>query len=105
MIPPILAAGTVSTNINWGQVIIMLSGVIVAIIAVGGFIDKRLKDRQTEMKSDIASAVNNLSTILTERLETKENVAALRIEVAKMSERMSMMAHPPVTSVPPPTSS
>lgn len=75
--------------INWGQIVIVLSSLVVALVALFGMIDKRMKDRQKEMERKIDTTVATLSTILTEKLETKENVAAIRVELARLNERVS----------------
>ena len=87
-----VAATAAVASINWSQMLIVLSGVIVAIVAIGGFIDKRMRDRQNDLKNDIREAVNGLSTVLMERLETKENVASIRVEMARMSERVAHLS-------------
>lgn len=92
------AAQTIVVNqsVNWGQIIVVLTGIICAVAALGALIDKRITTRQRQTEKQIETAVGGLATLLTEKLETKENVASLRIEVARLSERVSTLAHPPV---------
>lgn len=56
------------------------AAVILLSIIIGGF--QRWQSRA------ISSAINNLSTILMEKLETKENVAELRKEIAELRGRV-----------------
>lgn len=75
-------------GIAWGQLILVTATIVTALVAIGGFIDMRIKRRQDETKGEIKEAVEHLSTVLLERLETKENVSHLRTEIAVLGERM-----------------
>lgn len=57
--------------------------VILVSIIVGGF--------QRWQARAISSAINNLSSILMEKLETKENVAELRREIAEVKGKVEGM--------------
>lgn len=93
-----LAAQTVvvQQSVNWGQILVVLTGIVCAVAALGALIDKRITTRQQQTERKIETAVSGLGSLLTEKLETKENVASLRIEVAKLSERVNTLVHPPV---------
>lgn len=95
MISHLLAASQAVSYlpINWSQILIVLSSVIVALVALFGMIDKRMKDRQRDMEHKIDSSVSTLSTILIEKLETKENVAAIRTELARVNEKLLALQH------------
>lgn len=75
-------------NPNWVQVLVVLAGLIAAIAALGAWLDQRTKARQAETKNEVREAVDQLSAVLLERLETKENVAELRVQMARMNEQL-----------------
>lgn len=81
-----LAEATVHTSgINIESVLTIIGALVVAIVAVGTWLDQRVKNRQDATKAEISEAVTHLSEVLLERLETKENVANLRTQVATLS--------------------
>jgi hypothetical protein len=66
--------------------------------------ERRNKNLRTEIVSDataaslilarteITAAVNNLGAILTERLETKERVSEMRVDVAQIKAKVEFLA-------------
>lgn len=84
-----MALATVQTSgINIQEVLTIIGALVVAVVAVGTWLDQRVKNRQDATKAEISEAVTHLSDVLLERLETKENVANLRTQVATLSVQM-----------------
>lgn len=89
-----LAETTVRTNgINLAAVLAIVLPMIATLVGIATYLDSRSKRRedrretftqkmQSEYKEDITNAVNNLRDVLLERLETKEAVNQVRIELA-----------------------
>jgi hypothetical protein len=71
------------TGVNWELVGTLLGGVAAFLAVLGGFIGYVVRG----VKFEIKDSVNQLSTILNERLETKQNVAALTVRVAVLESR------------------
>lgn len=72
------AVTTVHTSgINWQSLAAILAG----FAAIAGVLLAWTERRQSGLKNQIADSVNHLSDVLMARLETKEAVAALRVEV------------------------
>lgn len=88
---------TVNTTINWPGLAISLGTFIASMAAILAYIDRRSEKRQAavqqnqdQLRREVHDSIENLAKILTERLETKENVNNLKVEVAKMSEQMRL---------------
>jgi len=95
---------------SWVQVIVVLSGVIVAVVSLAAWLDSRQRIRQAQTKDEVQTAVKQVSELLTEKLETKDNVTKLRLELAGLTAKVDALtgivdrAYPPVklTNVPRP---
>lgn len=90
-----LAAQTVQTAINWPGLAISLGSFVASMAVIFAYLDRRAERRQTRaiaeqaaLRAEFTAALANLGQILGERLETKENVNQLRIEVARMGEHL-----------------
>lgn len=81
-----------TTGVNWESVITIVLSILVAFATVGAFLDVRLRRRQEDTKNEITEAVSHLSAVLLERLETKENVASLRTEVATLTVKLDLLS-------------
>lgn len=68
-------------RIDWGA-----ASVIIASLAL---LFTFITWRQKQQKDEITSSVNNLRDVLLEKLETKDNVNQLKIEIAKISTDLS----------------
>lgn len=81
---------TVNTTINWPGLAVSLAAFIASMAVIIGYLDRRNDKRQTATREDIKTSVEALGILLSERLETKENVNSLRLEVAKMGEQLRL---------------
>lgn len=81
-----------TTGVNWGSVLTIVGGVFGSFLAAVAFLDSRQRRRQEDTKNQISDAVNGLSNVLIERLETKENVGQLRIELAHVEEQVRFLS-------------
>jgi len=91
-----IANGAVhTTGINIVGVLAILIPIISCLVGIAIFLDQRNTRReakreqfveqiQRETKDEITSAVTHLSEVLLERLETKEAVNQIRVEIAGM---------------------
>lgn len=83
-----------TTGINWSSVAVLIISIVGCFIGVAAYIDRRSAARQDSIKDNIQGSVNHLSEVLMERLETKDNVNALRVEVAQLkTEIADIKAH------------
>lgn len=100
--PPYVPAGTpaptpspgfyiTAPGINIGQLLGILLPLVVCAIAVLTYRDVRLHRRQREASQDIQKAVENLASILSERMETKENVAVIRERIASLRTEVATL--------------
>lgn len=91
-----------TTGINIAAVLSIVLPVVGAILGVGTFLDNRTKRReerrdkfveqiQQETQKEITTAVNHLSEVLLERLETKQAVNDLRVTIAGMQAELRDM--------------
>jgi hypothetical protein len=71
-------------GLNIGQLLGILLPLIICAIAVLTYRDMKLVRGQKETAQLVRKAVEDLVAVLTERLETKENVALIRIEAARL---------------------
>jgi hypothetical protein len=81
---------TVNTTINWPGLAVSLAAFIASMAVIIGYLDRRNEKRQVATREDIKTSVEALGIILSERLETKENVNSLRVEVARMGEQLRL---------------
>lgn len=96
----LLSAGvqTVNTNINWPGLVVSLASFIACMAGIVTFIDRKqdkrsqaIADTQNSLREEFRKSLESAAAILSERLETKDNVNELRVEVAKMSAQLKMM--------------
>lgn len=99
MVTTLLATPTVNTNVNWLGLVISLGSFIASMAAILAYIDRRADKRSMQVQKDQADlrlefrqSIEQLSSVLSERLETKENVNNLKVEVAKMGEQLRLYA-------------
>lgn len=81
-----------TTGVNWGSVLTIIAGVLASFIGSVTFLDMRQRRRQDDTKNQIADAVGQLSAVLVERLETKENVGQLRVELAHVEGQVTALS-------------
>lgn len=74
------AAAVHTTGINWESAAVIV-GSVVAVISLILAVQGR---RNAAIRTEITDAVNNLSTILLARLETKETVQGLAVRLARL---------------------
>lgn len=87
-----VAVQTVHTSgINWGSIAVIVCTIVACFIGVATYIERKHTLRNETIKDDIKESVDHLAAILLERLETKENVNALRIEVERL--RSEVISH------------
>lgn len=95
MVALLLTPQVRTTGVNLEGVLAIVLPVIGTIIAVGGYINSRtarredrrekfLQSIQENTQKEITSAVNHLSEVLLERLETKQAVNELKITIASL---------------------
>lgn len=80
-----------TSGVNWASVSVLVVSIVGCFIAVATYIDKRAGTRQDNIKDNIQGSVDHLSQVLMERLETKDNVNALRVEVAQLKTEIADM--------------
>lgn len=84
----LLSEATVHTNgINWQSVGAIIAGITVILTIMGWIFARR--DRKNEVqneaiKQEISTAIDNLSTVLLAKLETKEKVAQISERLARL---------------------
>lgn len=95
----VAATQTVNTTINWPALAISLGSFIATMAGILTYIDRRSEKRQAsvqkgqdDLRSEFRGSLDNLASILSERLETKDNVNQLRIEVARLNEQFRLLA-------------
>lgn len=76
------------TGINWVGILPIIVAIIVGGVGIAGYVDGRQSRRQSITETQIKDAVNNLSNVLLERLETKENVARLSERMARVEVKI-----------------
>lgn len=72
-----------TTGINWESVGAILGGVAAFLTVVGAFVSYIIRGVRLEIKD----SVEQLGIVLTERLETKQSVAALTVRVAVLESK------------------
>ena len=78
-------------GINIGQLLGILLPLVITSIAVLTYRDVRMSRRQKESSRQIQQAVESLAGILGERMESKENVALVRIDVARLRTEVATL--------------
>jgi peptidoglycan hydrolase CwlO-like protein len=87
-----VAIATVHTSgVNWQSIAVLVVSIVGCFIAVATYIDKRAGSRQEMIKDEIQSSVSHLSDVLSERLETKENVSALKVQLAQLQGQVTRL--------------
>jgi hypothetical protein len=69
-----------TSGINWESVSV-IGGFVIAAMT---FLMLLMERRNTQIKNDITSSVNNLGTILEAKLETKQTVAGISERLARI---------------------
>jgi hypothetical protein len=76
-----LAIQTVHTSgVNWTSIAVIVGSIVASLTLVMTIIGRWNKT----VKDDITRSVDNLSEVLTAKMETKETVNQLRLEVAEL---------------------
>lgn len=78
-----------TTTLNWES----LTAIVGSVAAVMGVLIAYTSKKQRDLERRIASAVENQTALLLEKLETKEAVNLLRIDMAKMATTQSLLHH------------
>jgi hypothetical protein len=80
-----VAVQTVHTSgINWESVSVIVGTLGAFLLAFMVWIVGLFERRNRAIRTDISQAVENLAVVLTARLETKDAVNQLRVEVAQL---------------------
>lgn len=83
-----LSEATVHTNgINWQSVGVMIAGITVILTIMGWIFarrDKKNEQQNEDIKKEISTAIDGLSTVLLAKLETKEKVAQISERLARL---------------------
>lgn len=83
-----------TTGINW-ESIGAIAGIVTALF--GAFTwyvarrDKAQRELVSKIEKNTSSSIDNLSTLLLEKLETKENVNQIRVDMAAIKTRVDML--------------
>jgi peptidoglycan hydrolase CwlO-like protein len=77
--------------VNWQSIAVLVVSIVACFIAVATYIDKRATSRQETIKNEIQSSVEHLSDVLSERLETKENVSQLKVQIAALQVQVESL--------------
>jgi predicted trehalose synthase len=86
----ILTTATVHTEgINWASVAVIIGGIGTFVLAALVFTVQLIERRNKAVRDDITNAVTNLGTILEAKLETKDAVSQLRVEMAEMRGQLA----------------
>lgn len=84
----VLATAVVHTaGVNWQS----YGAIVGTVVTVMGLLLAWTSKRQSDLQRDIASAVSNLREVLLEKLETKEAVGQIKIDLAKANTRIDMI--------------
>jgi hypothetical protein len=78
-------------GLNIGQLLGILLPLIICAIAVLTYRDMKLVRQQKDTAQLVTKAVEDLIAVLTERMETKENVALVRIAVAQLRTEIATL--------------
>jgi hypothetical protein len=85
------AIQTVHTSgINWESVAAIVGGIGTFILAALVWIIGLIERRNKAIKDEITNAVNNLAQVLEAKLETKDAVSQLRVEVAELKGQLAI---------------
>lgn len=84
----LLSESTVHTSgINWASVGAIIGGITVVLSIMGWIFarrDKKNEEQNEAIKQEISTAIENLSTVLLAKLETKEKVAQISERLARL---------------------
>jgi len=73
-----------TTGINWSSVAVIIGGIGGVVIAAMAFVIRLMDRRNNAIRDEITTAVTNLGHILEAKLETKDSVNQLRVELAEL---------------------
>jgi len=76
-----------TSGINWNAVG-AIGGIVTALLAV---MLTFIIWRQNQQKHEITTAISSLEAVLIEKLETKENVNQIRVDMAKLSQTVEFL--------------
>jgi hypothetical protein len=89
----VIAAGgtTIVAPLNWTPIIAVVLPIVGTLIAIAGYLNTKTEARsrqsqqvQDSLRAEIKSSIDNLASLLLEKLETKETVNALKVELARV---------------------
>lgn len=105
----VAAATTVVLPLNWTPIIAVVIPIVGTLIAVAGYLNTKTESRnrqanqvQDTLRVEIKASIENLSTLLLEKLETKETVNALKVEMATMRAELEGLRYASTTRISPP---
>lgn len=73
-----------TSGINWESVAVIVGGIGTFVLGALIWVVQLIERRNRAVKDEITNAVNNLATVLEAKLETKDAVNQLRVEMAEM---------------------
>jgi hypothetical protein len=79
-----------TSGINWESVSVICGGLGLFIIGVMSWVISLIERRNRAIRDEITSAVNNLAAVLEAKLETKDAVSQLRVEVAELKGQLAV---------------
>ena len=109
----LVAVQSVTTHgVNWESITVIVIPIVGCLVGIATFLDSRSSKReahrekfttdlQTQFKDEITTAVAHLSEVLLERLETKEAVNQIRVEIAGMKQQIEDVRHATAPTAPP----
>jgi hypothetical protein len=85
----VLAVATVHTSgINWESVAAIVGGIGIFVLSALIWVVQLVEKRNRAVRDEITNAVTNLGIVLEARLETKDSVNQLRIELAQLKGQL-----------------
>lgn len=94
------ASQSVTTHgVNWTSVTVIIVPIVACLVGIATYLESKsnrretrrekfTEDLQNQMKEEITSAVGHLSDVLLERLETKDAVNQIRVEISSMKQQI-----------------
>jgi hypothetical protein len=83
-----------TSGINWESVSVIVGGIGTFILAAMIWVISLIEKRNRAIRNEITGAVNNLAIVLEAKLETKDAVNQLRVEMAEMRGMQQHKAEP-----------
>jgi F0F1-type ATP synthase membrane subunit b/b' len=80
----IAEAAVHTVGVNWTSVAVIIGGIGGVVIATMAFVIRLMDRRNNAIRDEITNAVTNLGHILEAKLETKDSVNQLRVELAEL---------------------